>query len=156
MDNLLTKQDIMGLVEKGLEIYNNKDFLEAYGIFMGKAQLLEFGLKKVLTSLPGVVLSENKLERLTLGMTRVELEKNNLCTDYNDLLKIFVKKRNTMAHDFLAGFALTQHTLQQTGLQHMFMGDLFRASYELEQLIVFFDFINEAQDINAWLEPQAQ
>ena len=153
MNDLLTKEDIIALVQDGLKIYKEKEFLEAYGIFMGKAQLLEFGLKKVLLSIPGVDITLDELEKYTLGRTRATLENNKLRSDYNCLLKIFVQKRNNMAHDFLADFALTQHTLQQTGLQHMFMGDLFRAAYELEQLIVLFDYINEANDITAWLEP---
>ncbi|EAA1754189.1 hypothetical protein NXM83_003706 [Salmonella enterica subsp. enterica serovar Urbana] len=156
MAELLTKEDIIALVQNGLEIYKEKEFLEAYGIFMGKAQLLEFGLKKVLLSMPGVTITSDKLEKYTLGRTRAALEDNNLRSDYIHLLKIFVEKRNNMAHDFLADFALTQHILQQTGLQHIFMGDLFRAAYELEQLIVLFDYINEANDITAWLEPEAQ
>ena len=61
-----------------------------------------------------------------------------------------------MAHNFLADFAPTQYILQQTGLQHMFMGDLFRAAYELEQIIVLFDYIIEAKDITEWLEPEAK
>lgn len=89
---------------------------------MGKAQLLEFGLKKVLLSIPGVAITSDKLGEYTLGRTCAALENINLRSDYIHLLKIFVEKRNNMAHEFLADFAFTQHILQQTGLQHMFMG----------------------------------
>lgn len=34
---------------------------------MGKAQLLEFGLKKVLLSMPGVAITSKKLEKYTLA-----------------------------------------------------------------------------------------
>ncbi len=30
----------------GLKIYEGKPFIERFGLFMGKTQLLEFGLKK--------------------------------------------------------------------------------------------------------------
>ncbi|WP_079776821.1 hypothetical protein [Salmonella enterica] len=59
MAELLTKEDTIALVQNGLEIYKEKEFLEAYGIFMGKAQLLEFGLKKVLLSMPGVTITSD-------------------------------------------------------------------------------------------------
>ncbi|WP_368534797.1 hypothetical protein [Enterobacter hormaechei] len=83
---------------------------------MGKAQLLEFGLKKVLLSMPGVAITSKKLEKYTLGRTRAALEDNKLRSDYIYLLIIFVERRNNMAHNFLSDFAPTQYILQQTGL----------------------------------------
>jgi hypothetical protein len=77
-----------------------------------------------------------------------------LRTDYDHFLESFQAQRNTMAHEFLANYAITQQ-LTNGALTRPFERELTRASYELEQLIIVFDFINEAGDITAWLEPEA-
>lgn len=148
-------QELQDKIYARLEIYKGKPFIERFGLFMGKAQLLEFGLKKILASLPGYNLKDEKLESLTLGQTRVELEKLGLRTDYNDALKSFKAQRNTMAHEFLANYAITQQLLDGAALIHPFERELFHASFALEQLIILFDFINSAGDVTAWLEPKA-
>ncbi|APB53003.1 MULTISPECIES: hypothetical protein [Klebsiella pneumoniae complex] len=156
MDNpTLGGQELRDKIFSGLKVYEGKAFIERFGLFMGKAQLLEFGLKKILASLPGYNLSEEKLERLTLGQTRVELEKLGLRTDYNECLKSFKDKRNSMAHEFLANYAITQQLLDGPVLIGPFERELTHASYELEQLIIVFDFINSNGDVTAWLEPKA-
>lgn len=156
MDNVtLGGQELQDKIFTGLEIYEGKPFIERFGLFMGKAQLLEFGLKKILVSLPGYNLGEEELERLTLGMTRVQLEKLGLRTDYNAYLKSFTKQRNSMAHEFLANFAITQQLLDGAALIRPFERELAHACYEVEQLILLFDFINGAGDVAAWLEPEA-
>lgn len=99
---------------------------------MGKAQLLEFGLKKILLTLPGYNLDEEKLERLTLCQTRVELEKLGLRTDYNAYLKSFKDQRNTMAHEFLANFAVTRKLMDGAALIRTFERELDHACYSVE------------------------
>ncbi|HDT3902133.1 TPA: hypothetical protein QHM69_000077 [Raoultella ornithinolytica] len=156
MDNgTLGRQELQEKIFAGLEIYKGKPFIERFGLFMGKAQLLEFGLKKVLVSLPGYNLTEETLERLSLGQTRVALEKLGLRSDYNECLKSFKDKRNTMAHEFLANYAITQQLLDGGVLIGPFERELTHAIYELEQLIIVFDYINSAGDVTAWLEPKA-
>ncbi|KIC88478.1 hypothetical protein [Pantoea agglomerans] len=155
MDNdTLGGQELQDKIFAGLEIYEGKPFIERFGLFMGKAQLLEFGLKKILVSLPGYNLNDAKLERLTLGQTRVELEKLGLRTDYNTYLQSFTKQRNSMAHEFLANFAVTQHLLDGAALIRPFERELEQACYVVEQLIILFDFINGAGDLTAWLVPK--
>lgn len=39
-------QELQDKIFAGLEIYKGKSFIEQFGLFMGKVQLLEFGLKK--------------------------------------------------------------------------------------------------------------
>ncbi|HCB8653824.1 TPA: hypothetical protein M2I17_005019 [Escherichia coli] len=148
-------QELRDKIFAGLKIYEGKPFIERFGLFMGKAQLLEFGLKKILVSFPGYNLDEEKLERLTLGQTRVELKKLGLRTDYNAYLKSFKDQRNTMAHEFLANFAVTQQLLDGAALIRTFERELEHACYAVEQLIILFDFINGAGDVTAWLEPTA-
>lgn len=155
MDNVtLDGQELQAKIYAGLKIYEGKPFIEQFGLFMGKTQLLEFGLKKILVSLPGYNLNQEKLERLTLGQTRVELEKLGLRTDYNSYLKLFKEQRNTMAHEFLANFAVTQQLLDGAALIRPFERELAHACYAVEQLIILFDFINGAGDVTAWLEPK--
>lgn len=154
-NNTLGGQELQNKIFEGLKIYDGKPFIERFGLFMGKAQLLEFGLKKILVSLPGYLLPEKELERLSLGQTRIELEKLGLRTDYNDFLKSFTRQRNKMAHEFLANFAVTQQLLDGAALIHPFERQLTHACFAVEQLIIIFDFINGADDITAWLEPVA-
>lgn len=156
MDNdTLGGEELQNKIFAGLEIYEGKPFIERFGLFMGKAQLLEFGLKKILVSLPGYNLPEKKLEKLTLGQTRIELEKLGLRTDYNAYLTSFKDQRNAMAHEFLANYAITQQLLDGVALIRPFESELDHASFALEQLIILFDFINGAGDVTAWLEPKA-
>ncbi|EOV9595166.1 hypothetical protein ACN5PR_000570 [Cronobacter dublinensis] len=155
MDNAtLDHKELLAKIDAAIKIYTGKPFIERFGLFMGKTQLLEFGLKKILVSLPGYNLTEKELERLSLGQTRVELEKLGLRTDYNALLKSFKEQRNTMAHEFLANFAVTQQLLDGARLIHPFERELAHACFAVEQLIILFDFINGANDVSAWLEPK--
>lgn len=39
-------QELRDKIFAGLKVYEGKAFIERFGLFMGKAQLLEFGLKK--------------------------------------------------------------------------------------------------------------
>lgn len=154
-NNTLDGQELKDKIFTGLEIYDGKPFIERFGLFMGKTQLLEFGLKKILVSLPGYNLDEKKLEKLSLGQTRLALERLGLRSDYNAYLKAFTDQRNTMAHEFLANFAITQQLLNGTALIRSFERELTHACFAVEQLIILFDFINGAGDVTAWLEPEA-
>lgn len=156
MDNdTLGGEELRDKIFAGLKIYEGKTFIERFGLFMGKTQILEFGLKKILTSLPLYDLDEEKLEKLTLGLTRVKLQELGLRTDYNAYLKSFTQQRNTMAHEFLANYVLTQNLFEGAALIHPFERELNHACFAVEQLITLFDFINSAGDITAWLEPKA-
>lgn len=47
MDNsTIGGQELQDKISAGMKVYDDKSFIERFGIFMGKAQLLEFGLKK--------------------------------------------------------------------------------------------------------------
>jgi len=148
-NDTLGGKELQDKILAGLEIYEGKPFLERFGLFMGKAQLLEFGLKKILESLPGFNLPKGKLEILALGLTRVELEKLGLRADYNAYLKSFKDQRNTMVHEFLANYAIPQQLLDRTALIRQFERELANACMGLEQLIILFDFINGAGDVTS-------
>lgn len=67
----LSSEAIKESVHAKLEAYKNLNILEQFAMFIGKAQILEFGLKGLLTRMYGVP-SEN-MKKWTLGKTKNEL-----------------------------------------------------------------------------------
>ena len=126
-----------------LEEYKKLSILDQYAMFMGKAQILEFGLKGLLTRKYGV--PYNDMEKWTLGKTKNELNVRGLRPDFITLLESVVDYRNNMAHEFLVNNAITQSIANFS--ERKLYGDLFRALYELEQLIILYDWCEEN---NGW------
>ncbi|MFN2994407.1 hypothetical protein ACOMDM_09230 [Serratia plymuthica] len=90
------------------------------------------------------------LQRLTMGQTKDKLIAHNFRPDFTEHLKSVVKWRNEMAHEFLANFAVTNQVMLQilgkTFSEHRTFRDLAKATYVLENSILFFDWINERDD----------
>lgn len=122
-----------------LESYENLSMLEKYAIFMGKAQILEFGLKRLLAHMFNVSLE--KMERWTLGKTKNELKNRGIRPDFIRLLESVVTYRNNMAHEFLLNTSISRSIANFS--EHKLYGDLFRAIYELEQIIILHDWCEE-------------
>lgn len=122
-----------------LNAYENRTVLEQYAIFMGKAQILELGLKGLLERMFDVPIED--MDRWTLGQTKNQLRDRGLRPDFIGLLESVVSHRNDMAHEFLANFALTRSiaNISDRGMR----GDLFRALYEIEQIIILHDWCEE-------------
>ncbi|OOV87952.1 hypothetical protein [Oceanospirillum linum] len=139
----LSAEDIKELVHAKLEGYKNLSVLEQYAMFMGKAQILEFGLKGLLSRIYGVP-SEN-MEKWTLGKTKNELRDKGLRPDFIAYLESVVNYRNDMAHEFLLNNAITQSMANFS--ERKLYGDLFRAIYEIEQIIILYDWCEEN---NGW------
>ena len=74
-----------------------------------------------------------------------ELEQNGIRPDCILFLDSVVQHRNYMAHEFLVNSAITQSFANFSG-RHV-TGDIFRATYELEQIIVLYDLCEEH---NCW------
>ncbi|MFJ2993821.1 hypothetical protein [Pandoraea sp. NPDC087047] len=127
-----------------LDQYKDRSAFEQYAIFMGKAQMLEFGLKGLLSRKFNV--SHEEMERWTLGKTKNELRDRGLRPDFIRLLEGVVDRRNVMAHEFLVNIEITR--LIANFSDRKLYGDLFRALYELEQIIILHDWC-EAND--GWL-----
>ncbi|MCT8165627.1 hypothetical protein KY380_12740 [Pseudomonas sp. HD6421] len=108
-------------------------------MYMGKAQLLEFGLKGLLHRKFQIPLED--MQRLTLGQTKKELKKHGIRLDFIEYLGSVVKHRNDMAHEFLLNCAVMNSLGNFSGKGQT--GDLFRASYELEQIIILHDWCEE-------------
>lgn len=142
-DKMLTEDQIKEMVLARLTEYEDMSPLEQYAMFMGKAQVLEFGLKGLLHRRYNVSL--DSMERWTLGQTKNELKNRGLRADFIAYLELVVQHRNDMAHAFLRDLAITR-SLAAFSDRKLF-GDLFRASYELEQIMIFYDWCEEN---NGW------
>lgn len=139
----LTKEKIQEGTKDGTKKYGNLSFFEEYSMFMGVAQILEFGLKKLLQEKFQYDL--DKMEKWTLGRTTNELEKNGLREDFIYLLKSLVEYRNYIAHELLFDDALTKSLLgNKTSKNHYSKSHrtLHKAILELEQLVFIFDWTN--------------
>lgn len=139
----MSGKQIQKKVHAKLKKYDKLSRLEQYAVFMGKAQILEFGLKGLLTRKFNVPLED--MERWTLGKTKDELKNRGLRPDFITFLEGVVKHRNNMAHEFLANNAISQSITNFS--DRKLYGDLFRAIYELEQIIILYDWCEEN---NGW------
>jgi uncharacterized protein YutE (UPF0331/DUF86 family) len=140
----LSGETIRDEVFKRLVKYDSMSFLESYAMFMGKAQILEIGLKNLLIHRYGA--EEEKLERSTLGQTARMLEEHGLRQDYVALLKSLIQYRNYIAHELLANDAMLKSLLGGES-QRFEVRELEKGLYELEQAILLYDWCNEQ---NAW------
>ncbi|NNJ16342.1 hypothetical protein CSV86_014530 [Pseudomonas putida CSV86] len=137
--NPYTQKDIQEKVVAKLDEQKGLSFLEQYAMYMGKAQMLEFGLKGLVHRKFNVPISD--MERWTLGMTKNELAKQGIRQDFVACLERVLKHRNDMAHEFLLNCAVMNSLGNFSGKGEA--GDLFRASYELEQIILLHDWCEE-------------
>ncbi len=139
----MSSEEIKKMVLERLESYKNLSFLEQYAMFMGKAQILEFGLKSLLArkySLP-----VEKIERWTLGKIKNTLELKGLRPDFIAYLGRVVEYRNHIAHELLANNAILSKFIDMS--PRMEAGALWKGIYELEQVIILHDWCEEH---NAW------
>lgn len=139
----LSGEEIKKRVLKELDEYKGLGYLENYAMFMGKAQLLEMALKSLLQRKFDV--PEEFMEKWTLGRVKKELADKGLRPDFIAFLDSVVKHRNYIAHEFLANNAITQSMANFS--DRKLYGDLFRATYELEQIIILYYW---CEDNNSW------
>ncbi|MFQ2792183.1 hypothetical protein ACK302_16980, partial [Aeromonas caviae] len=79
---------------------------------------------------------------LSRGMAMAQRRCSTIGISY---LESVVNYRNDMAHEFLLNDAITQSMANFSGRK--LYGDLFRAIYELEQIIILYDWCEEN---NGW------
>lgn len=139
----LSGEEIKEQVLKKLEEYKGLSHFENYAMFMGKAQLLEMALTSLLARKYNV--PEESMETWTLGRVKNELRDKGLRPDFIALLERVVDHRNYIAHEFLANNAIT-HSMINFSDRKLY-GELFRATYELEQIIILYDWCEEH---NGW------
>jgi hypothetical protein len=134
----LSPKQLQFRVGNRLRKYDNLNFLESFAMFMGKAQLVELSLKKILTIKYSY--DENRIERWTLGATIKELEKCGLRKDFIMLLKELNKHRIYIAHELLADDALMKK-LVGSKAQRFAWKSLERGLYAVETVIFVHDFL---------------
>jgi hypothetical protein len=111
---------------------------------MGVSQILEIGLKNLLTD--KFLYDQNKIEKWTMGRTCSELEQNKLRPDFIFLLKSVVEYRNYIAHELLANKLLMDTLLENKRPEVHYDKEsrrLDKAIIELEQLFFLFSWTNE-------------
>ncbi|MFC4891998.1 hypothetical protein ACFPDQ_02915 [Pseudofrancisella aestuarii] len=141
----LSIDDVQKEVFRRMEKYDHKSFLECFFIYLGTAQILEFGLKKLLEE--RFNFTEEETEKLTLGQVRARLENVGLRRDYTELLKQVVKNRNSAAHELLVNQALIG-CLGVDFSDRLQFKELKLSIFGLERAVFLFDYF---QHNNAWV-----
>ncbi len=135
----MSGEQIKAEVGAKLDQYKDRSVLEQYAMFMGKAQLLELSLKGLLARKFNV--PHEEMARWTLGRIKDELRDRGLRPDFIEFLQSVVAHRNNMAHEFLANVEITRSIAAFS--DRKLYGDLFRAIYELEQIIILHDWCEQ-------------
>jgi hypothetical protein len=91
----LSGEQVHTIVARRLPRIDGFSFLESFAMFMGKAQLVELGLKNILTSKYGY--DDERIERWSLGRVIKELRKCGLRQDFVHLRKSY-KNTATILH----------------------------------------------------------
>jgi len=138
-DKTLTQKRLLRKIGRSMKRYNKLNFLECYAMFMGKAQLVEFALKKIL--LKRYRYGEKKRDKMTLGGAIAELERLGMRKDFVWQLRQLNKCRIKMAHGFLADH-LHLVALDRR-FAHLSRRPLQEALFRVEETIHVFDFLNQ-------------
>lgn len=139
--------DIQAELPMRLSRYDGLSLLERYAMYMGKAQLLEIGLKKLLADTSAI--DFDSMEKWTMGRVQTELkDRKAIRCDFIDILGQIVKQRNHIAHSLLANTAMIASlTGGDPGTKEARF--LEKSIIEIEQAIMIFDWCNEH---SAWRE----
>jgi hypothetical protein len=138
-DKTLKPDVLWKKIDKSMKRYSKFNFLENYAIFMGKAQLLEFSLKKIL--IRRYRYGERKLERMTLGRAIAELERLGMRKDFVSQLRQLNSHRIKMAHEFLTDFLHLVSLDRRFG--RLLVRPLNHALWTVEETIHVFDHLNQ-------------
>ena len=135
----LSSSDIQELITQRQKGYDVLSPLEQYAMFMGKAQILEFNLKGLLLRRFGM--EPDKIERKTLGQIKNILKERGVRPDFISLLGIVVEYRNEMAHEYLLNAAITESIANFS--ERKLHGILSKANYELDRIMIIYDWCEE-------------
>ena len=140
----LAPAELQRQILANLENYSNRSSFECFALLMGKAQILEFGLKNFLERRCAV--EPDEMEKWTLGKVAYEMAARAIRSDYVDLLKVFVRERNHIAHAMLANNAIFRSLAPEVSARFEFR-QLQQPAYNLERLLILHDWCEEHQ---AW------
>lgn len=139
VDKTLMRDMLWKKNEKSQKRYSKFSILERYAVFMGKAQLVEFGLKRILRR--RYRFGERRLGRMTLGQAIFELERLGMRPDFVWQMRQLNQHRVRMAHEFLAdhfNFVSLDRSFARLSWR-----PLRDALYRVEESIHVFDHLNE-------------
>ena len=120
--------------------YAGRSSYECFAFLMGKAQILEFGLKNLLNREFSV--AQEEMGKWTLGRIARELEARGARKDYVDYLKDFVKERNYIAHEMLADNLIFKSVAGDISERFEFK-QLQKPAFDLERLLIVYDWLEE-------------
>ena len=144
----LTPRQISNQVFRRLRKHEALNGLEEFAMFMGKAQVLEFGLKQLLARLYNY--DSETMQRWTLGRTTQELKRSGLRADFIVLLESLVRYRNYIAHEYLANDAILRRLMGGGDIGRLERKHFEHGIFELEQAIFLFDWCEKH---DAWSRP---
>jgi hypothetical protein len=102
------------VLKKPAASLKGRNFLEQYAIFMGRAQIVEMALKRIL--MKRYKYGEKRLNTMTLGAAIYELKSRGFDPRFTSILDELNKYRVSMVHEFLATDALITSLVGKNGL----------------------------------------
>jgi hypothetical protein len=136
----LDSADLNRQIMAALASYEGRSSFECFALIMGKAQILEFGLKSLLIRRCSVDPSET--EKWTLGKVASGLEKRGFRDDFVAFLRDFIVHRNYIAHEMLANNAIYRSIATEISERFEFR-QLQDPAYKLEHLLIVHDWLEE-------------
>jgi hypothetical protein len=136
----LSDKQLNAIVFRRLRRYDKLNFAESYAMFMGRAQLVEFGLKKILMRKYG--LQEEKIQNWPLGQVISELKKRGFRQDFIGFLEELKEYRNYIAHELLFDDAIMRR-LAGSRAQRLAWKRLSQGLLLVEQTIVVHDLLTD-------------
>lgn len=143
-ESKLEPEELQRRILDNLGTYSDRSAFECFALLMGKAQLLEFGLKNLLRRSNDI--EESQMEYWTLGRVASEMDSRAFRSDYVSLLRIFVKERNYIAHELLADNAIVRSMTTEISARFEFR-QLWQPAYNLERLLILYDW---CENHKAW------
>jgi len=136
----IESSELQRQIMAGIASYADRSSYECFALLMGKAQILEFGLKSLLARSCSIEHSE--MEKWTLGTVARALDSNGFRGDYVALLKEFVIHRNYIAHDMLVDNAIFR-SMEASISERFEFEQLQQPAYDLEGLLILHDWCEE-------------
>ena len=139
----LTPKMLMRKMNKSMAYMGKISLLENYAMFMGKAQLIEFALKKIL--IKRYRYDNSRLEKMTLGGAIGELERLGMRKDFVALLRELNEFRIDMAHNFLVDHSSLVALDRSFG--QLSRKPLQTALFKVEETVHVYDFLNQNKQL---------
>ena len=143
-DGEISGKKILKKVSKKLKQYDKLSYGGQFAMFMGKVQLLEINLRRLLVELFDY--KWERIEKWTLGQLTTELDNNKLRPDFIHLLKSLVERRNYVAHELLADELISQAILGSSKFKKHYSKELrflHKSIFELEQVMLIYRLTNK-------------